>query len=385
MSSPAVPAGAGAAPVAAGRPTRRPDADGWLVARVWLASRLLVLGAALYVMVTRRRSIHDMITAWDVVHFEAIAANGYADPLNRAFFPGLPFLLRAGTTFGIPGGAMGVVVGCAGSALAAWALLRLGGPWAACLWLVAPTTVFTTIAYTEAPFCAAAFWAWERATQRRWAQAALLAAVACTFRVSGLFLVGALGLFALTQRGVPGLRRLLHACLVALALLVLVAHAWNLHRISGSWNAWQEAQQAGWGRGFHSPVEAFHTTWQAAQPSSWPDRPLVAKVFFAEIISLALGAALTLVLLLRRRWGEAGWVGVQVLALGTSTWFISVNRALLLWFPLWLLLAGLARWGGRRGIVLRSTTRLVLAVVALASTLCMVWWSWLLFTGSWAS
>ena len=89
----------------------------------------------------------------------------------------------------------------AGSAVAAAALLRLGGPWAAVAWLFAPTAVFTVVPYTESLFCAAAFWAWERARADRWAAAAMLAAAACTLRVSGLFLVGALFVMLITTRG----------------------------------------------------------------------------------------------------------------------------------------------------------------------------------------
>ena len=36
-----------------------------------------------------------------------------------------------------------------------------------------------------------------------------------------------------------------------------------------------------------------------------------------------------------RRIAEAAWVGVQVLAFSLSYWFMSVNRAVILWFPLW--------------------------------------------------
>ena len=43
-----------------------------------------------------------------------------------------------------------------------------------------------------------------------------------------------------------------------------------------------------------------------------------------------------------RRWGEATWVGIQVLAFATSYWFFSVPRATLLWFPLWIGLAALS-------------------------------------------
>ena len=92
-----------------------------------------------------------------------------------------------------------MVLSLACSAVAAVALLRLGGPWAAVAWLFAPTAVFTTVPYTESLFCAAAFWAWERARADRWAAAAVLAAVACTVRVSGLFLLGALAVMVLTS------------------------------------------------------------------------------------------------------------------------------------------------------------------------------------------
>ena len=95
----------------------------------------------------------------------------------------------------------------AGSAVAAAALLRLGGPWAAVAWLFAPTAVFTVVPYTESLFCAAAFWAWERARADRWAAAAMLAAAACTLRVSGLFLVGALFILLITTRAPTGTPR----------------------------------------------------------------------------------------------------------------------------------------------------------------------------------
>ena len=94
----------------------------------------------------------------------------------------------------------GVIISLVGSAVAAAALLRLGGPWAAVAWLFAPTAVFTTVPYTESLFCAAAFWAWERARADRWLAAALLTALACTLRVSGLFLVGALLVMIITSR-----------------------------------------------------------------------------------------------------------------------------------------------------------------------------------------
>ncbi|MEL4506332.1 hypothetical protein AAEX63_15715 [Luteococcus sp. H138] len=384
--------------------------DAWWVARCWLLSRGMLLAIALVVMITQRRSGHDLLSAWDVAHFEGIATNGYANPIDRAFFPGLPLLLRAAHTVGIPMGLAGVGIAAICSALAAWALLRLGGPVAAGLWLFAPTTVFTAIGYTEAPFCAAAFWAWERARNKHWGQAALLTAVACSFRVSGLFLIGALGLLALTQHGVPAVKRLTHAALVAAAFLVLFGYVAYLHHLTGSWRAWFEAQQSGWNRGFTNPLDALQHTLDAAKRSRWPDRPAVATVFGAEVVSMAVGLLVSVVLLVRRRWAQAGWVGVQVFAFATSWWFMSVNRAVLLWFPLWLLVAELARVAfpeastqpapapakaqpaaGRHaaggpvlpGSVLAS--RIAVVAFTAGSTLAMLWWAWQYFTGAWAS
>ena len=182
-----------------GRATARrfaPSADGRLVAQTWLGSRAILLVVAVVVMTGYHRTFSQVTGNWDVQHYMSIARNGYADPLEMAFFPGLPALLKGGSFLGIPMEVTGVLLGLIGSALAAWALFRIGGMLPACLWLIAPATVFTMVGYTEAPFCAAPFWAWERARAGRWWAAALLAGLACTFRVSGLFLIGALAVLA---------------------------------------------------------------------------------------------------------------------------------------------------------------------------------------------
>jgi hypothetical protein len=115
-------------------------------------------------------------------------------------------------------------------------------------------------------------------------------------------------------------------------------------------------------------------------------------VFRGEMISMAVGVAVTIlciVISLRARrfpaglarpmWGEASWVGVQVVAFSMSYWFFSVNRATLLWFPLWIMLG---RWvAGRSG----PGYRLLVAVAFTVEIVLMVWWSWLFFTGHWAS
>lgn len=397
---------------------------GILVAQVFIATRLLLLATALAVTIQTRGKLTDVLGNWDVAHFVAIARNGYAVPTDVAFFPGLPLLLRVGMTFGIGPVEGGVILSIVTSALAVWALYRLGGRWAAIGWLLAPTAVFTLVAYSESPFCAAAFWAWERATKRHWFAAALCAAAACTFRVSGLFLVGALGVLALVQawasshpdavgagssavgsgegtptaqaaagaseldEGTPRPGRDAGAAGRALArsvpwlllpLAVLATYALYLYRRTGSWTAWFSAQSTGWMRQFTWPWDCLANHWRAIQPGMYLDHPGWVEIFRAELICWLVGIVVVVVALRRRKWAEASWVGVQVLAFSLSYWLQSVCRAILLWFPLWTELGDFIerhRTGG---------WRVFWAVVVVVALTMEVGWGVLFYLGMWSS
>ena len=187
-------------------PGETTSSPGRIVIQAWLASRGLIVAVALLLAVLQHRTLSDMVSNWDVEHFARLAGGGYsAEPGGTlmAFFPGWPLILSLFGQLGVPVVISGVILATACSAVAAAALYRLGGPWAAVAWLFAPTAVFTMVPYTESMFCAAAFWAWERARSDRWLAAAVLTAVACTVRVSGLFLIGALlvMIFTSTSRG----------------------------------------------------------------------------------------------------------------------------------------------------------------------------------------
>lgn len=376
-------------PARAGRPRTRgngsnPQGSARLVVQTWVGTRLVMLLVAVWVMVTEHRAAKDVFGNWDVAHYLGIAHNGYAEANSIAFFPGWPLLVRLASLVGLPELAVGMVLALVASGFAAAALYRLGGAPAAIAWLLAPTAVFTLVPYTEAAFCAAAFWAWERATARQWGAAAVLAAVAASVRVSGVFLIVALAVLALTQAGSPRVRgrRLLW---LGLPVAVVAAYLGYLYAITGHWTAWLDAQASGWARGFAWPWQSLQHTLDVLAPGAYADHPEWRWVFAAEIVSMAVGLLLTVVCLVRRRWAEATWVGLQVLAFGTSYWFMSVNRAVLLWFPLWIVIGGL--FGGlvaRRGRVpwWRAALVALLALVALA---VQAVWAWLFFTGRWAS
>jgi hypothetical protein len=291
--------------------------------------------------------------------------------------------LRLFLELGVPVAISGVVMSLVGSLVAALALRRLGGVWAAVLWLFAPTAVFTTVPYTESLFCAAAFWAWERARAGRWGAVAALAGAACTFRVSGLFLIGALAVLAATTPG-SWRERLRRLPWLLIPSAVLGAFIVYLHTLTGSWTAWYTAQTTGWVREFTWPWQSFLNTIPAILPGAYADHPWWAAVFRAEMISMFTGGLVTVWCLAKRRWAEASWVGVQVLAFSLSYWFFSVNRAVLLWFPLWIMLAQWVTWRPRT-TPLRVAHRVALVVFGVFLVATMLWWSWLFFTGHWAS
>jgi hypothetical protein len=385
-----------ARPVAAAA-DRSSSSPARIVIQAWLASRGLIVAVALVLAVVQHRTLTNMASNWDVQHLSKLADGGYfADPNGTlmAFFPGLPVIFWLFNQLGVPVAITGVVLSMVCSAPAAAALYRLGGPWAAVAWLFAPTAVFTVVPYTESLFCAAAFWAWERARSDRWLVAAALTAAACTLRVSGLFLIVALLVMIITDRK-PVAVKLRRATLMLFPLSVIMTFATYLYVLTGSWTAWYRAQATGWVRELTWPWESFLNTIPAIVPGAYANHPWWAVVFRAEMISMAAGIGVTvwcIVVSLRARrshngsdrtmWGEASWVGVQVLAFSMSYWFFSVNRATLLWFPLWIMLG---RWVAGPSRVPPPAHRLLVAAAFAVEIVLMLWWSWLFFTGHWAS
>jgi hypothetical protein len=381
----------------AAAPAETTSSPGRIVIQAWLASRGLIVAVALLLAVVQHRTLTNMVSNWDVEHFARLAAGGYFSEPNgtlMAFFPGWPLILSMFAQLGVPVVISGVVLSTACSAVAAGALYRLGGPWAAVAWLFAPTAVFSMVAYTESLFCAAAFWAWERARADRWLAATALTAVACTVRVSGLFLIGALLVMIFTSTGPTGVK-LCRAALMLIPASVIMAFATYLFALTGSWTAWYHAQTTGWVRELTWPWQSFLNTIPAVLPGAFANRPWWAAVFRGEMISMAVGVGVTvwcIVVSLRARkapmgpertmWGEASWVGVQVLAFSMSYWFFSVNRATLLWFPLWIMLG---RWVAGPTRLSPAGHRLLVAAAFTVEIVLMLWWSWLFFTGHWAS
>ncbi|MET8446835.1 mannosyltransferase family protein [Streptomyces sp. NPDC005209] len=336
---------------------------------------------------------------WDWEHYRHIAEYGYVAPFpgihpssdNRvAFFPGFPLTLRAVHAVIADWTVAGLLISFVSGAVAVVALARIAGLGradgdpagrrAVAFLLLSPAAVFLAAGYTESLFLAFALPAWLSARNRDWPLAGLLAAAATSVRVTGLFLAAAITVefvsvyreerrqgLAVGRFGGEAGRRLGREVVApgallwcALPALPAAAYTLYLHAVTGDWMAWKHAQERGWYRDFHTPAEAFRHTWENAfghrQSTGY------AVEFQWELAAMAVGVVLLAVLLLRRRWAEAVYIALNLWALGTSYWYLSIPRATLLWWPLW---TGLAHWSLRRGWVKEAYVGVVapLAVV----------------------
>jgi hypothetical protein len=346
--------------------------------RVWVATRvsvaLLVLAGARLIFGDTSGGFLDRWDSWDVTLFAKVAQFGYdgypqhyPDKDIEAFFPGFPMVLRAVHLVVPDWTAAGLLVSLVAGAIGVVYLSRLAeqdgvdGSRAVLYLVLSPYAVFLAAGYSEALFLAAALPGWFAARKGRWATASLLVAAACTVRVSGAFLAVALVVEWATTSRDWRVAPWLAAPFVALAGYVVYLHA-----LTGDWLRWQHAQASGWGRHLTSPLQSLQNTWDAARSPALS--PEYQWSFRAEIVAVAVGVLVTLVLLARREWGQATYLGLSVAALATSTFYLSIARATLLWFPLWICLAQLAARRPWVHTVYLTVATPLMAVVVLAFT-----------------
>jgi hypothetical protein len=351
----------------------------WLVTRLGIALVAIVAGRTM-TGGDLRDPFLDRWTQWDVDHLVAIARYGYGgdpaqppDPGLPGFFPGFPLAVRAVHVVVADWRLAALIVSFAAGAVAMTALARLGdrefaagtGPRAVIALLLCPVALFLFAGYSEALFLAFALPAWLLARQGRWAPAALCGFAAAGVRITGLFL--AVALIVEFCAGPHGLRarRARQAPWLLVPFLAPLAYWAYLWRWTGAVNAWQVAQEKGWGRNTVWPWQAWQTTWDAA----FHAHNEFTGAFRVELVAAVIGVLLTLGLLATRRWADATYVGLQVAALTTSAYYLSISRAALLWWPLWLAIGAL---GVRRpwayvGLLALSAPLLAVQVVAYTS------------------
>jgi hypothetical protein len=358
------------------------------VLAVWLASRVAVaLAAGTGAWALSSSPVGTLAgplerwVRWDVDLLRKVAEHGYdgypADYPDRgveAFFPGFPLLLRVLHVVVRDWAVAGLLVSLVAGGVACVALARLAeldgvDGRRAVLYLVTwPWAVFLFAGYTEALFLALALPGWVAARSGRWPLAGVLVAAACTVRITGAFLAVALVVqYLVVRRG----RVRADALWLLAPGVALLGYAAYLRVLTGDWLRWFAAQEEGWNRRLTWPWDSFDATLDGATSSSLGADYVLNFRF--EILAVALGLVLLGVLVRTRRWAEATYVGLSVGALATSTFYFSVARSSLLWFPLFVLLAAAGqRWRWVHGAYLAVAAPLmVVGVVAFTSGR---WW-----------
>lgn len=315
---------------------------------------------------------------WDANHFVIVAEHGWSGPIAdpakpSAFFPLYPLAMRAFMAIGLPPVAAGLLVSTIATYIACVFLMKLAdselgegtGRRAVLYLLLFPTAVFLVAPYSEALFLAGAIPAFYFARQRRWLLAALPAAVAMGSRAAGIFLL--IGLFFEYIRqgledGKWGGRRARDAAVcLAIGAAPLALYGLFLHAEKGNAFQYLIDQEQGWGRDFPtSPIRAFMATWNTRTGLDYPTNWIFA--WRIEILAAAAGVGLAVWAAIKKEWGYAAFMGTFIATLLMSTWYFSIPRMLLSFFPAVLFLAS-----GTRS---RATTHEI-ALVALASVATM--------------
>lgn len=357
----------------------------------WLASRVAVLVVSLLgarsVDNPRASRVPDVVELWDrwdVGLFVKVARYGYLSPAyadrTEVDLPGMPIAMRLVHPFVGNWVVAGIVVSLLAGLVASAALYRLAVDDArlergvglptrepvdpgdldldldldrdldrgrrAVLFLVCfPYAVFLFAGYSEGLFAAFATVAWVAVRRERWALAAVCTAGATGTRVLGIALLAAVWVEYLVSVRRSRLRtgtwawrsRPLQVAWLLLPLAPLIAFCAYFQVRTGHWDAYTRAMREHWGRVVAWPWKGLETTWRQAMSV---DQGAAFRVFWwAELLAVVVGLVLAGVLLSSRRWGEATYVGGSTAIMACSSYWASGVRAVLVWFPLYLVLA----------------------------------------------
>lgn len=342
----------------------------------WLASRVAVLIVSLLgaragsTSGDEQPGLIELWNRWDVGLFVKVARYGYLSPAyadrTEVDLPGMPIAMRLARPFTGDWVVAGMVVSLLAGLVAAAALYRLAvddalaesgraaagpedlvrGRRAVLLFVCFPYAVFLFAGYSEALFAAFATLAWVAVRRERWLLAGLLTAGATATRVLGLALLAAVWVEYLVIRwrsrsaGAATAswgRRAGEVGALLLPLGPLLAFGAYFSARTGHWDSYTHAMRESWGRTVAPPWEGFQTTWRAALDGGQASQFQV--FWWAEIAAVLIGVVLGVVLLRCRRWGEAMFVLTSTAIMSCSSYWASGVRAVLVWFPLYLVLA----------------------------------------------
>ncbi len=314
---------------------------------------------------------------WDANWYMSIVADGYqwvpGDQSNVAFFPLYPLTVRcAGWLLGgryLLAGLLLSSVYMLGGMVFLYRLVRddYGDDIARrAVWLLAifPTSVFFTTLYTESLFLMTGVATFYYARRGRWAMAGVWGFLASLTRVTGLLMLLPLAWEYLSQRNFS-LRKMKPAVLwLTLVPGGIFLYMGYLYFGFDRPLAFAETQAAGWGHGF-TPIWGSFThdiSFLVNQSEMW---------VIYELAATALLIVMTVVALRKLPGSYTFYMLMSLLLPLTGGTTKSMSRYLLVVFPLFILLARMAK--KRRVFVAVSLVSIVLLAVSTAAFVTGRW------------
>lgn len=297
---------------------------------------------------------------WDTGFYLSIADEGYkyqGVPLpSVAFFPLLPLLIRAVTTFtgdSLLAGLLVANLALLGATMLLYRLVDMEWGVAAAdraVWylLIFPVSFFGSAIYTESLFLLGAIGALYLARRGYWESAALVGVLTALTRLTGLLVAPMLLVEWWVQRQRcpvevrPTWVALFAPAAVPLGTVAYMAYLW---RAFGDPLAFAHASAA-WGRVAQSPLALIAALMQSPAEGWWPallagHLPLDNWIDVLMVMTfLGLGGWL----LYKRQWSEGTLVVLGALLPLSSGLLMSQRRYMWVLFPVFILLA---RWGER--------------------------------------
>ena len=329
--------------------------------RYYLASRLLVLGAALVagLMYPSLDIVRSFGSVWDGRWYLLIAQHGYPDRMYQeglgsrwAFFPAFPAVIRGvaeATRLSLPDAAFlaAFVFGLTGT-VAVWLVVReTFGPRVAdratLLLVFFPLSCILSFAYTEGLFLTVAAGTLYALQRRWWITAGLLACVAGLTRNTGAVVILCVLVVAFqTAWRERRLRPLVAAAIAPLGLAAFMAYSWAMVRTPFAFLTSQRFWQGQHFVWFSEPVRAL----AALLTLSVHGLTLAQAAFCtAAVVFVYVGVVCLLSLSRERRVPLSWWVyTVGTIAVAFSAYFTnSIPRYTLVAFPLFVGIAWKAR------------------------------------------
>jgi hypothetical protein len=288
---------------------------------------------------------------WDGPQYVLIAQRGYGATGNQrlalVFFPLYPWLIR--TTALVLGDAVAsaFLISAIASVVAGVALARLFAldypPRLArsAVWFlfIFPTSYFLHADYSESLFLALVATSFLAARRADWMEAGGLGALAAMARPNGILLLPALGAEALGEWWRT--RRLeLRWLWIGAVALGLGVHMLVNYRVTGDALAFLRLEHAHWSNQLVAPWRGVAVNLGIARTYNPHD---AAMIGMQVLFYLAVGLAGTVAAAMILRRSYAVWMALNWLVIASQNWDISAPRYTLVMFPLFILIAMLAR------------------------------------------